>query len=100
MKIEWIAASLALLLVAGPAAAEQCPALLQHELPQLRSKETIDLCEQFQGKALVVVNTASFYGWNQRRDRQPFASPQLCHKDEKPSGRARTPTRPRGPNWK
>ncbi len=63
MRIEWVAASLALLLFSGPAVAEQCPALLQHELPKLRSKETIDLCEQFQGKALVVVNTASFCGF-------------------------------------
>lgn len=63
MKIEILAASLALALLAGPAVAEQCPALLKHELPKLRSKETIDLCEQFQGKALVVVNTASFCGF-------------------------------------
>lgn len=63
MKIKLFAASLALALLAGPVAAEQCPAVLEHELPKLRSKETIDLCEQFQGKALVVVNTASFCGF-------------------------------------
>lgn len=63
MKIKLLAASLALALLAGPVAAEQCPAVLTHELPKLRSKETIDLCKQFQGKALVVVNTASFCGF-------------------------------------
>ncbi|EIK51460.1 glutathione peroxidase [Stutzerimonas stutzeri TS44] len=55
--------ALALALPAAPALAGECPALLQHELPKLRSKETIDLCQQFQGKALVVVNTASHCGF-------------------------------------
>lgn len=63
MRTHLFAASLALTLLAGPAAANECPVLLQHELPELRSKETIDLCQQFQGKALVVVNTASFCGF-------------------------------------
>ncbi len=63
MRIYLVAASLALSLLAGQAAADQCPALLQHELPKLRSKDTIDLCQQFQGKALVVVNTASHCGF-------------------------------------
>lgn len=63
MKIKLLAASLVVTLLAGPVAAEQCAAVLDHELPKLRSKETINLCEQFQGKALVVVNTASFCGF-------------------------------------
>ena len=63
MKVYLLAAALALPLLAGYATANDCPAVLQHELPKLRSKETIDLCEQFQGKALVVVNTASFCGF-------------------------------------
>lgn len=58
-----LAASMALTVLAGPSMAAECPAVLQHELPKLRSKESIDLCEQFQGKALVVVNTASFCGF-------------------------------------
>ncbi|KJH83160.1 glutathione peroxidase [Stutzerimonas stutzeri] len=62
MRMHLYAASLALALLAGPVAAQECPALLQHELPKLRSKETIDLC-QFNGQALVVVNTASFCGF-------------------------------------
>ncbi len=63
MRTQLIVASLALTLLAGNSVADQCPALLQHELPKLRSKETIDLCQEFQGKALVVVNTASFCGF-------------------------------------
>gem|GEM_PF-5251403 len=63
MKGYLLAASMALTLLAGPAMAADCPALLQHELPKLRSKETIDLCEEFNGKTLVVVNTASFCGF-------------------------------------
>jgi len=63
MKPYLLAASLVFAVLAGPVAAEQCPALLQHELPKLRSKDTIDMCQQFKGKALVVVNTASFWWW-------------------------------------
>lgn len=49
----------------GFALAAGCPALLQGqgELPKLRSKDKIDLCEQFAGKPLVVVNTASYCGF-------------------------------------
>jgi glutathione peroxidase len=56
--------SLSLLtLFGGQAMAAECPSLLQHNLPQLRSKNTIDLCQRFAGKPLVVVNTASHCGF-------------------------------------
>jgi glutathione peroxidase len=32
-------------------------------IPKLRAKESIDLCQRFAGKPLVVVNTASFCGF-------------------------------------
>jgi glutathione peroxidase len=32
-------------------------------LPKLRANESIDLCQRFAGKPLVVVNTASFCGF-------------------------------------
>lgn len=54
---------LILLALLSPALAAECPALLQGELPKLRSQERIDLCGQFAGKALLVVNTASFCGF-------------------------------------
>ncbi|EWC39802.1 glutathione peroxidase [Pseudomonas stutzeri] len=63
MKVCTLIALLALALPAAQASASECPALLQHELPKLRSKETVDLCSQFQGKALMVVNTASHCGF-------------------------------------
>lgn len=49
--------------IAAPALAGECPALLQGELTQLRNKDSIDLCERFAGKPLLVVNTASFCGF-------------------------------------
>ena len=55
--------SAALLAISMPALAEQCPPLLQGELTKLRSQETIDLCQAYAGKPLVVVNTASFCGF-------------------------------------
>jgi glutathione peroxidase len=56
---------LPLLLLAwlNPAVAAECPPLLQGELPKLRSQERIDLCGQFAGKPLLVVNTASYCGF-------------------------------------
>ena len=54
---------LSLALFGGQAMAAECPALLQYQLPQLRSKETIDLCQRFAGKPLLIVNTASHCGF-------------------------------------
>ncbi|MCF7202176.1 glutathione peroxidase [Pseudomonas oligotrophica] len=62
MLRSWLLGSL-LLTVSALASAGDCPALLQHELPGLRSKASIDFCERFAGKALVVVNTASHCGF-------------------------------------
>ncbi|WXL27828.1 glutathione peroxidase [Ectopseudomonas mendocina] len=50
----------------GPVMADECPVLLQGELPRLRSTETINLCKQFAGKPLLVVNTASFCGFTKQ----------------------------------
>jgi glutathione peroxidase len=63
MKIPLILTPVLLLSMSGTLLAAQCPSLLEGELPTLRSKETIDLCERYQGKPLVVVNTASFCGF-------------------------------------
>ncbi|MDG9883065.1 glutathione peroxidase [Pseudomonas sp. GD04058] len=62
MQARLLIAALALG-ISGFALADGCPALLQGDLPKLRSKETIDLCQQFGGKPLVVVNTASYCGF-------------------------------------
>ncbi len=63
MKLRSLVALLALAMPVAPALASECPAVLQHELPKLRSKDSVDLCQTFQGKALVVVNTASHCGF-------------------------------------
>ncbi|TBU82018.1 glutathione peroxidase [Pseudomonas daroniae] len=63
MRMRLFALPLVLLAFNVSVQAAECPALLQGELPKLRSKEKIDLCEQFVGKPLVVVNTASFCGF-------------------------------------
>lgn len=48
-------------LVATPASATSCPALLDHRLRSLRG-EPLDLC-QYAGRVVLVVNTASYCGF-------------------------------------
>ncbi|OCR26331.1 glutathione peroxidase [Pseudomonas syringae] len=63
MTIRWLSLPFLMLAMAGPALAAECPSLLQGELPKLRAKENIDLCQRFAGKPMLVVNTASFCGF-------------------------------------
>lgn len=63
MLMRWLAAPALLIAFTGLTHAAQCPALLQGSLPKLRANESIDLCQRFAGKPLVVVNTASFCGF-------------------------------------
>jgi glutathione peroxidase len=58
-----ITALLSGLLAAPSAAAESCPAFLDHEQRKLHSNETVNLCELASGKPLLVVNTASRCGY-------------------------------------
>ena len=44
------------------AAAGDCPDLLRHSFPSLQKNQPQDLC-QYQGKVILVVNTASFCGY-------------------------------------
>lgn len=53
---------IAILAGALPAAANACPALLKHSFPKLQDGSPQALC-QYQGKVLLVVNTASFCGY-------------------------------------
>jgi glutathione peroxidase len=63
MRTRWICLPLLMFAVSGAAMAADCPPLLQGDLPKLRAKQDIDLCKQFAGKPMVVVNTASFCGF-------------------------------------
>ncbi|WP_017939597.1 glutathione peroxidase [Zestomonas thermotolerans] len=63
MKTIPSCAVLLLAALTGTAQAAECPVLLQGELPRLRAKDSIDLCERFAGKPLLVVNTASYCGF-------------------------------------
>jgi glutathione peroxidase len=62
MSLRRFICALLLFGLASPLFAAQCPELLQGELPRLRAKDSVDLC-QFAGQPLVVVNTASFCGF-------------------------------------
>lgn len=63
MLKRWIAMPVLLMVCAGSAWAADCPPLLEGQLPKLRAKESIDLCQRFAGKPLLIVNTASFCGF-------------------------------------
>ena len=61
----FISLFMAATLLPAPAAAAQdaaCPALLQHTFPRLQDEKPQSLC-QYQGKVLLVVNTASYCGF-------------------------------------
>lgn len=45
------------------AAEPECPPLLNHEFTKLNSADSVNLCQQFQGQVLLVVNTASQCGF-------------------------------------
>ncbi|MEL0007491.1 MAG: glutathione peroxidase, partial [Luminiphilus sp.] len=40
-----------------------CPDFLNHSMRQLGSTENIQFCEAYEGKALLIVNTASYCGY-------------------------------------
>ncbi|MCC5826569.1 glutathione peroxidase [Alkalimonas sp.] len=60
---QWLLAVAVTAAFSGPALASQCGAVLGHSMQQLNTRETVDLCEQFKGKTLLVVNTASKCGF-------------------------------------
>jgi glutathione peroxidase len=63
MVMRWFVVPTVLVAFATSTWAAECPSALQGSVQKLRSKESIDLCQQFAGKPLVVVNTASFCGF-------------------------------------
>lgn len=63
MPLRWLAVPALLSMFAGSVLAAECPPLLTGSLPKLHAKDSIDLCQRYAGKPLVVVNTASFCGF-------------------------------------
>lgn len=63
MQARWLMIPVLALAASTSGWAADCPALLQGSLPELRGKETIDLCQRYAGKPLVVINTASYCGF-------------------------------------
>jgi glutathione peroxidase len=56
--------ALATLLAAAPATlAADCPAFLKHNFKRLRSSQSINLCTEYAGRPLLIVNTASHCGY-------------------------------------
>ena len=58
-----IASTFVLLFLISPPVQADCPAVLDSKVRQLRSDQTINLCERYSGQPLLVVNTASFCGY-------------------------------------
>ncbi|MFO7705806.1 MAG: glutathione peroxidase [Halopseudomonas sp.] len=54
---------LPLCLLVSPLALADCADVLKQDMQALRSKDSINLCERYAGKPLIVVNTASFCGF-------------------------------------
>ena len=52
-----------LLIVLSSGASASCPSFLNHSMRQLASTENIQFCEAYEGKALLIVNTASYCGY-------------------------------------
>jgi glutathione peroxidase len=69
---------LAALAVTGArsAQASECPALLRHSFPDLRTGEPQDLC-QYRGRVILVVNTASYCGLHRPVRRPGGPVPQV-----------------------
>jgi glutathione peroxidase len=53
----------ALLLVSTTTLAADCPAFLNHDFQKLRSSQSINLCTEYAGRPLLIVNTASHCGY-------------------------------------
>jgi glutathione peroxidase len=58
-----LASLAALLFLSAGARAAECPAFLNHEFQKLHSSQSVNLCDAFAGRPLLIVNTASHCGF-------------------------------------
>lgn len=73
--------SLWLLPVSASSPRTDCPAWLDTDLRLLRSEETLNLCEQYAGQPLLIVNTASYCGFTKQ-----FGGLEELYQEYKDSG--------------
>jgi glutathione peroxidase len=66
MKTWLSAAAIAATVLTAPAMANQCGDVLGHSMQQLNTRESVDLCESYHGKTILVVNTASKCGFTKQ----------------------------------
>lgn len=76
-----VAAPAATAPAAAPSTAKACPAFLNQEFRKLRSSGTVNLCRDFAGKPLLIVNTASHCGYTPQ-----FKGLQALHERYKDKG--------------
>ncbi len=63
MKLTKAVAFLLASVLFGQTFANDCPSVLKHMKRKLNSQETVNLCQEYQGKAVLFVNTASYCGF-------------------------------------
>lgn len=68
MKMWILTVAFSASLLTWPVLANQCGAILGHSMQQLKTRESIDLCQAYQGKTLLIVNTASKCGFTPQFD--------------------------------
>lgn len=66
MKTWLSAVAIAATMLAMPVMAGQCGDILGHSMQQLNSRESVDLCDSYKGKTILVVNTASKCGFTKQ----------------------------------
>lgn len=76
----YAAALLSLSLFTSLSYANECPSVLKFMKRKLNSQETVNLCDEYAGKTLLVVNTASYCGQFSSHpvSLQPLLSYLLC----------------------